>query len=499
MSPAAERTTTDRTDRRAPSAARGTDLLRVPVLGAYLRWRHARLAAQLAMGALALLLVVHGLFGPQLAPKNLATLLVWVHWRGALVIALLVVGNLFCFGCPLLLPRELARKLRAPTRRLPRALRNKWTGLALLVLVLFLYEALDLWASPSATAILILVYFGAALLVDALFAGAPFCKWICPIGQFNFVASTFSPFEVRVRDTSTCDACATKDCIKGRRGPAPGEQSSSSHAAARVTQRGCELALFLPQKVGNLDCTFCMDCVHACPADNVAVASRLPGDELAVDPRRSGVGRVSKRTDLAALVVVFTFGALLNAFGMVSPVYRFQAWVADVTGVRDEWLLLGFLFVLGLVVAPLVGVGLAALAAAGGRARVLDHARRFAYSLAPLGFGVWLAHYCFHFLTGLWTFVPVAQHALWRQGVRAFGRPEWGLGGLTEAQVWPIEIGFLALGAAGSIAVTWRMARRDFPASPARAFVPWTLLHAALFAAALWLLAQPMEMRGTYL
>ena len=31
--------------------------------------------------------------------------------------------------------------------------------------------------------------------------------------------------------------------------------------------RGCELALVQPRKVGNMDCTFCMDCVRACPHD----------------------------------------------------------------------------------------------------------------------------------------------------------------------------------------------------------------------------------------
>ena len=45
------------------------------------------------------------------------------------------------------------------------------------------------------------------------------------------------------------------------------------------------LGLFLPAKVGNLDCTLCLDCVQACPHDNVALASRLPGLELA-DARR---------------------------------------------------------------------------------------------------------------------------------------------------------------------------------------------------------------------
>ena len=32
--------------------------------------------------------------------------------------------------------------------------------------------------------------------------------------------------------------------------------------------------------------------------------------------------------------------------------------------------------------------------------------RRFIYGLAPLGFGMWLAHYAFHFLTGALTLIP---------------------------------------------------------------------------------------------
>jgi len=471
--------------------SRGWDLVRLPILGPFLRWRHARLALQIPLCLLALILVVHGLFGPQLAPKNLATLLVWVHWRGALVIALLVLGNAFCMGCPLLLPRTLARRFFAPVARLPRALRRKWLGIGLLVLVLFVYELLDLWARPAATAVLILAYFATAFAVDALFAGAPFCKWICPIGQFNFVASTFSPFEVRARRRSTCDACATKDCIRGRRDPSEPQ---------RVLQRGCELGLFLPHKVGNIDCTFCLDCVHACPADNVAIASRIPGEELAVDPLRSGLGRISRRPDLTLLVVVFTFGALLNAFGMVSPVYAFQRWLAGLVGSRSEGVVLGLLFLLGLVALPLAALSSTAWAVrARTGARATEHARRFAFSLAPLGFGVWLAHYSFHFLTGLWTFVPVAQHALVQSGIELLGRPRWGMGGLSEGQVWPIEIGLLLLGVAGSLGVTLRLARRDFPRQVRAAFVPWATLHVALGALALWLLAQPMEMRGTFL
>jgi polyferredoxin len=468
------------------------DLLRWPLLGPFLRWRHCRTVLQIPLLLISMAMVAHGLFGPDLAPKNLATVLTWVHYRGLLVLALLAAGNLFCMACPFVLVRDLARRFAKPARAWPRALRNKWLSLALLVLVLFAYELFDLWGSPWWTAWLIVAFFGGALLIDSFFKHAPFCKWVCPIGQFNFAASTVSPLEVRVRDLATCEGCRTKDCIKGRRDPAGG----------KVVQRGCELALFQPLKVGNMDCTFCMDCVHACPHDNIGLVSRLPGGELWTDPPRSGIGRFSRRKDLAALGVVFTFGALLNAFGMVSPVYALEAWLARVLHVSHEAPVLGLLFAAALVVEPVLLLGLAAWLTrrgTGSRERLLPLATRYAYALVPLGFGVWLAHYSFHFLTGLWTFIPVAQSALANLGWPLLGPPQWSLGGMRDALVYPLELGFLGLGLVGSLIVAYRIAEAEAPQRTGRAFAPWAGLCALLWIAAIWLLSQPMEMRATFL
>ena len=55
---------------------------------------------------LSALIIFDGLLGPQLAPKNLATVGVWLHYRGLVVLALLVAGNLFCMACPFMLPRQ---------------------------------------------------------------------------------------------------------------------------------------------------------------------------------------------------------------------------------------------------------------------------------------------------------------------------------------------------------------------------------------------------------
>lgn len=478
--------------------SRGTDLLRWPVVGRFLRWRHARTALQLPLFVLGLVMIAHGLWGPQLAPKNLATLLTWVHYRGALVLALLIAGNLFCMACPFMLPRQIARRLFRPRLRWPHRLRGKWLSLALFVLVLFAYELFDLWGSPWWTAWLILAYFAGALVVDGVFKNASFCKFVCPLGQFNFVASTLSPLEVTVRDHDVCAGCETLDCIRGTRHP---------DDLSRVVQRGCELALFQPRKTGNVDCTFCLDCVHACPHDNVGLSTRLPGSELWSDPRRSGIGFFSQRKDLAALALVFTFGALLNAFGMVSPVYAVEVWLADLLGTTREAPVLGLLFLLALVIEPVLLLTLAAVltrrAAAGGqgggtRRPLLPLVTRFSYALVPLGFGVWLAHYTFHLCTGLLTVVPAAQSALADLGVDA-GAPRWDWSGLTPGVVWPLEVGFLSLGLLGSLLVAWRIAEREAPARTLGVFLPWAGLSLLLWTAALWLLAQPMEMRGTFL
>jgi ferredoxin len=476
----------------ADASGKPLDLMSLPILGRLFRWRHARTLLQIPLFAVAVGMIVHGFFGPTLAPKNLATTLGWVHFRGALVLVLLLAGNFFCMACPFMLPRQLARRFIKPRRNWPRWLRSKWFALSLFVLVLFAYELFDLWGSPWWTAWLIVSYFLGALLVDAVFKHASFCKFVCPLGQFNFIASTVSPFEVKAKDLDTCTKCRTKDCIRGRR-----EEPTS----LVVIQRGCELALFQPRKVGNMDCTFCLDCVHACPHDNIGILSRLPTSELMIDPMRSGVGFFSKRKDLAALSIVFMFGALLNAFGMVSPVYALQSGLASVLHLHREASVLGIFFVLMLVIEPVLLLGAAGwltIIWGGGRQSLLQTIVRYAYVLVPLGFGVWLAHFGFHFLTGLYTFIPVVQSAFKDAGLPFLGEPAWHLAGLPERAVYPIELGLLGLGLVGSLLLAYRLSTGDTARHPVRVFVSWAGLCVVLFASALWLLSQPMEMRGTF-
>jgi ferredoxin len=469
------------------------DILRWPIAGVWLRRPATRTAAQILLLLVAIVIVFHGLFGPPLASLNLATVLTWIHYRGLLIGALLVAGNAFCGACPMILVRDVGRRFHQPMRRWPRWLGGKTVALILFVAILFSYELFDLWALPAATASLVVGYFVAALVVDLTFSGAAFCKHVCPVGQFNFIASTLSPLEVQVREPAVCRSCKTVDCIKGRRDAA---------VPAVVIRRGCELALFQPTKVGNLDCTFCLDCVQACPHDNVGIGFRIPGEELTGDRRRSSIGRLTRRPDLAALALLFTFGALLNAFAMIGPIYALEQWIARALHTSSEAPVLVIVFVGALIAIPLILCGSAAwitkrLTSVQTRT-IADIAVRYAYALVPLGFGIWLAHYGFHFLTGVGTIVPVTQNAAIDVMGRAWlGEPNWSWLGLRPSTVFPLQLGITMLGAMGSILLVYRISERDYPAKTTRASASWMVVIVGLTLLALWILAQPMEMRGT--
>lgn len=491
---------------RSPAKNRALlDLLRLPLLGRFLRWRWSRIVLQIPLFLLSLVMIGNALWGPQLAPKNLAVLLTWVHFRGLVVLVLLVAGNLFCMACPFLLPRELARRFFRPRWNWPHVLRNKWPAIFLFVLVLFFYELFDLWSNPWWTGVVIGVYFAAALFVDAFFHRGSFCKHLCPVGQFNFLSSTMSPLEVAVRDHDVCTKCQTKDCIRGRRAEAPGDHgnTSSDRQDLPIIQRGCELALFQPAKVGNLDCTFCLDCVYACPHDNIGILTRLPAEELTVGGTRSGMGSIEKRFDFTALAIVFTFGALLNAFAMISPVYALENEISRITGITVEWPILAGLFSVALILEPALLLSIAAAftrRAARVRDSLLGLIKRFSRSLLPIGFAVWLAHYGFHFFTGFLTVIPVTQNTVLQTfGAPFLGEPMWQLGGLPESVVFPMEVGFLGLGLIGSWIVAWAISRDLAPHRCWPGFLPWGVLHLLLVASALWIMTQPMDMRGTFL
>ncbi len=458
------------------------DLLAVPRLGALLRSLGFRRALQGCTLVIAIAVLADGFSGTQTAPMNLAGVVPWTYWRGGVAIGLLVAGNVFCHICPFLFPRDLVRRFHTPRFAWPRALRSKWLPIALVIGFLWATETLSIWDDPVSTAWLVLAYFAAALLVDSLFQGASFCKYVCPIGQFQFVLSLASPLAVAVRQPETCASCTTHDCLEGN------ERAG-----------GCELELFMPRKVGSLDCTFCLDCVRACPHDNIGLLAGMPGSDLLRDPDRSSLGRLSRRPDVAALALVVVFGAFTSAAAMVAPVSKLQARVAATLDLASTHLVATGLLLVALIVAPLA---LSLLAASLGRrlARIdvplQSLVCRFALALLPLGLAMWSAHFLLHAIAGWRSIGPVVQG--FAPGL--LGRPNWELclPGIAADRLLGGQLVILDLGVLVTLWVAWRIAE-NFVREPQRTVglvVPWAALALALWLAGVWTVLQPMAMRG---
>ena len=460
-------------------AAQQFDLLRIPLVGALLRARYGRQLLQAVSLLVMCIVIAHGFIGHPMAAMNLAGVMPWNVVRALGVLALLFVGNLFCMACPFTLPRELARRFGWARFRWPRWLRLKWVGVGLMLAFFFGYERFALWNNPARTAWLLIGYVGAAFLVDTFFRGASFCKYVCPIGQFNFVGSLISPTTLQIRSASTCNTCATRDCIRGN-----------------TQQRGCELELYLPEKHSNADCTLCMDCVKACPHDNIGIVTRsMTRDVLANEPT-SSLGRLHRRTDVALAALVLVLAGFANAVAMVGPGGAFLAAV----GRHVPWLATGAGSFAGVLVATLVATGMVWLVSQPGRG---GGSRREAFcrgalALVPLGMGMWAAHLIFHLVMAAPAFVPLVQQSGADFGFHWLGAPHWSAAadllqgnGLLQLQLLFLDGGLLL-----SLYLAWRMAAGRRVAERLLAVAPLALLTVALYAFGFWVLLQPMQMRG---
>jgi hypothetical protein len=241
-------------------------------------------------------------------------------------------------------------------------------------------------------------------------------------------------------------------------------------------------------KLGNFDCTFCLDCVQACPQQNVGILQAAPGKDLFEDYSSSGIGRLSRRPDVAALVLILVFGAFLNAAGMTEPVmmwmHRWHARLGSMLPVVSA------MYIAGLLIIP---VTLAAVCGWISR-RVAQQSWKdltcsFTLALVPVGFAMWLAHFSNHFFAGWSTVIPAVARFFSSSSLINYPVPSW---------IPSLELCFLDLGLLLTLYATWRVARRlvSGDGMALAAMSPWAVLAGALYSAGVWIVFQPMQMRG---
>jgi hypothetical protein len=295
-----------------------------------------------------------------------------------------------------------------------------------------------------------------------------------------------SPMEVKVRQPDVCADCRTHDCLRGNE-----------------RQRGCELELFLPRKVGNLDCTFCLDCVRACPHDNLGVLAVVPGADLLRDPVRSSLGRLSRRTDLAALALLLVFAAFASAAAMTGPAIALRDDLATLPGMALPSSVVTVLLFSVLILVPALGLGIALVlgrSVSGVGTPFRDLFCRFSLALVPLGSAMWAGHLLFHLLAGYATAWPVVQRAAEDLGGSWLGRPDWALSGrgVSAETLLMWQTLLLGVGLLATLYIGWRIALDCSPQrrTALRLLLPWALIPLMWYAVGLWIFVQPMQMRG---
>jgi hypothetical protein len=148
------------------------------------------------------------------------------------------------------------------------------------------------------------------------------------------------------------------------------------------------------------------------------------------------------------------FGAFVNAAGMTDPVMLWMhRWHARLGSMIPVVTLLYFI---GVIILP---------------ATILMSQRRNAaytlvLALVPLGFGMWLAHLSYHLVVAL-----------------TKSSPDW---------LPAVELFFLGTGLLLTLHTSWHAARRTRDK-----WGPWALLAIGLYVVGVWVVFQPMQMRGT--
>lgn len=472
-----------------PGEKHGFDLLSIGWLRRILLWRHTRKVFQISLLIAAIAVIFDGLTGDQYAPKNLATTSTWIDYRFVLVLSILLVGNLFCMSCPFVLVSHSLQKKIGLNRAWPTWLKGKWIASGLLLVILYAYEQFSLWNNPFLTAVVTLAYFGGAIVVDGLFKGNAFCKYVCPLGMFNQVYAMVSPTEVKSKSFAYCKSCTTKECVKGN-------EHSGKNGVNH--QEGCQTQLYIGTKQSNLDCTYALSCVKACPYSNVALETRPFGRELWVNIKK-------REFSLGVAVMVVTFGALTNAGGMVNGFTDVEAAIARALGLNEFWAYT-LIFLLLTTVIP-AGVALLASQLSLRMSRSHDYDwrgvfKRFAPGLLPLSLGIWTAHYFFHFVVGGGGGWPTLQNLFKRIGFPILGEPNWATGALLPyGFILPIQLLFIYGGFLLTSVSMYQISRQMFVRkrkTAQRAMIAWVGLALLLALVAMYIMFQPMQARGTF-
>ena len=208
--------------------------------------------------------IIAGIAGSRVGSHNFAIIFVWIAWWTALKLGFIPLGGRsWCSVCPIPLPGDwlqkggiLSRgKGLGLNRRWPKKLRGTWLQSGAFLLI-GIFSAVTL-TNPRVTAWVLAALFALAIGLSLFFEKRAFCNYICPIGGFTGIYAKTAPVEVRALDKSICAAHRPKTCYQV-----------------------CPWGVYPVALVDSAACGLCLECLRACPSDNLALNIRPWGEDL---------------------------------------------------------------------------------------------------------------------------------------------------------------------------------------------------------------------------
>lgn len=277
--------------------SRGMDLYRIPLLRAAIQSQWPLLGLRVITLLGFVFTIIAALIGPRVGGSNFAIIMVWIAWWTALKLGFIPFGGrTWCSICPIALPGDWLQQggmLQKGQhrfglgRRWPKFLKGSWLQSGGFLLI-GLFSAVTL-TDPRVTGWVLLALFGLAIALSLVFEHRAFCSYICPIGGFSGMYAKAAPLEVKVIDKQICLEHGDKSCY---------------HA--------CPWGLYPLALKDASACGLCMECLRACPKDNLAVNLRPYGTDLA-----KPVG--TARLDEPLLAVIMLGSALAFSAVFLGP------------------------------------------------------------------------------------------------------------------------------------------------------------------------------------
>lgn len=311
---------------------------------------------------------------------NFGIMIVWILWWVVLMLVLVPgFSRAWCMMCPFPIfsdwfqrRRLFAVKQAKPAGiglKWPKPIRNMWVmNIAFLVTTFF---SGFFNVRPLVTFILLGAIILIAFIVGLLFQKRSFCLYVCPVSGFQGLYAQFAMAEIRRKDPEICKRHKLKTCYLG---------NEKGH--------GCPWLLTPFNFEKNTYCGMCMECFKTCPYDNMALNLRPPGPDLLVDSKREpkGLDEAWKAFIMLGIAMMF-FVTFQGPWGFIKDMVR----AASVTGYLG---FIGVHSVLNLAVVPavfLLFVQASRLLSGNKDLPLKTVFVNFAYTLVPLGLGVWIA------------------------------------------------------------------------------------------------------------